>query len=83
VSTDNGKLCCDMKAGCTQPITHIGEKGYIYCAEHVGDRKYWERCRKLRLWEIAVLESGEPLQSYKPISKAEHARLAAGGLAHA
>lgn len=53
------KLQCDMKDSCTSPITHIGEKGYVYCAEHKDDRKGIERCRKLRKWELKLLESGQ------------------------
>ena len=47
MTTINGALRCDMVAGCENPITHIGEKGYIYCADHVGRRGGVERCRRL------------------------------------
>lgn len=30
----NGVLTCDMRADCRKPVTHIDDKGYVYCAEH-------------------------------------------------
>jgi len=60
-----------MKKDCTNVVTHIGEKGYVYCQQHVGSRQGWERCRKLRPWEIDRLKSGKQLQSYKPINLAQ------------
>lgn len=62
-------LQCQMRGDCTHPATHIGEKGYLYCAEHHPLRQGWERCRKLRKWEMLMLEQGKPLPSYKPIRK--------------
>lgn len=62
-------MTCDMRRDCTMPVTHIGSKGYIYCAAHALDRRGWEHCRKLRKWEIALIERGIPLASYTPISK--------------
>ena len=63
------RLQCDMDSTCTQPVTHIGEKGYIYCTAHVKNRRYVERCRKMRKWEIDLLKQGKPLPSYKPVRK--------------
>jgi hypothetical protein len=60
---------CDMVKGCTNPVTHIGEKGYVYCAEHVGDRKGVERCRKMRMWELDRVNAGKQLPSYTPRPK--------------
>lgn len=57
-------LTCDMKEGCTNPVTHLGEKGYVYCAAHVGDRVGWERCRKLTARERKHMEEGGTLASY-------------------
>lgn len=65
---------CDMKNDCTKPVTHIGEKGYVYCAEHVECRSGVERCRKMRGWERARIAAGKPLMSYQPITKAESDR---------
>lgn len=54
---------CDMVNGCPNPVTHIGEKGYVYCAEHVGRRRGIEHC--------ARIAAGKPLMSYRPITQAE------------
>jgi hypothetical protein len=58
-----------MKRDCTNPVTHIGEKGFVYCAEHAPCRKGWERCRKMRVWELKLLAEGKPLPSYQPIRR--------------
>lgn len=60
---------CDMEKDCTKPVTHIGEKGYVYCTEHAPDRKGWERVRKMRAWEVKLVMAGTPLPSYKPLPK--------------
>jgi len=60
---------CDMRRDCTNPVTHIGEKGYIYCAEHALCRKGFERVRRMYVWELKLIEAGKPLPSYKPIRK--------------
>lgn len=57
---------CDMTSDCKHAVSHIGEKGFAYCAEHASHRKGWERCRKMRKWEIDLLKQGKPLPSYKP-----------------
>lgn len=56
---------CDMVQGCADRVTHIGEKGYVYCAKHAPDRRGWERVRKMRVWESRLIAAGEPLPSYK------------------
>lgn len=61
---------CDMYKDCASPVTHIGEKGYVYCSEHVACRKHVERCRKMRKWERNLIARGKPVPSYKPITKA-------------
>jgi hypothetical protein len=72
---DNGRLQCDMARDCAQPVTHIGEDGYVYCAEDATLRRETsERTRKMRPWEIEQLLTGKSLVSYAPISKAEAAR---------
>jgi hypothetical protein len=62
-------LRCDMKSDCTQPVTHIGEKGFIYCTKHAACRRGWERCRTMRKWELTLLRSGKPLPSYRRTRK--------------
>lgn len=62
---------CDMKKDCSNPVTHIGEKGYAYCTAHAVTRRQsgYERTRKMRAWELKLLREGKPLPSYKPIPK--------------
>lgn len=55
----------DDRSRCTGSVTHIDEKGFIYCATHGGIRSTYRRCRKLKPNEIKQLESGQPLKSYK------------------
>jgi hypothetical protein len=57
-------LHCDMKEDCDQPVTHIDEKGWVYCEQHGKSRKQSMRCRKLTQQELKKLEKGEPLSSY-------------------
>lgn len=67
-SQSKSKPRCEMAADCAQPVTHIGDKGYIYCAEHAARRRAsgYERCRRMRQWECALIEKGKPLPSYEP-----------------
>lgn len=58
-------LQCDMDYDCRANVTHIEEKGYVYCSEHAKDRKdYGHRVRKLTKAETAQLLRNEPLKSY-------------------
>jgi len=59
-------LTCDMTKDCPERVTHIGEKGYVYCATHAPQRRGWERTRRLHALEIAQLEAGYPLASFTP-----------------
>ena len=65
---------CDMRKDCKNPVTHIGEKGYVYCAICVPCRQGVERCRKMAGWERARIAAGKPLMSYAPITKDESDR---------
>lgn len=49
-------------------VTHIDEKGFAYCTTHGIYRRDVSgvRCRKLRVWELRLMESGQGLPSYKP-----------------
>jgi len=59
------KLSCDMTADCERPITHLDEKGYIYCTPHGESRRGGGiRCRKLRPYELRRLEAGQQVRSY-------------------
>ena len=60
-------LQCDaMRPGCeSSDITHIDEKGYIYCRECGPIRQGgWHRCRKLRPHELRRLERGLQVERY-------------------
>ena len=52
-------LKCDMHTECEEPVTHIDDKGYVYCEVHGEERKAYRRCRKLRVAEVIKLERGE------------------------
>jgi len=66
VKTDEGRvLKCDMSKTCEEPVTHIDEKGFVYCTKHgVQRRGSGHRCRKLRPNELGQLKRGEPLAQY-------------------
>lgn len=67
----NKQLRCEMDHDCDAPVTHVGSKGYIYCAGHAQIRRQsgYERCRKARGWEMGMLRAGRVLPSYKPQKK--------------
>ena len=48
---------CDMTEECTQPVTHVGTKGWLYCETHARIRNTsgYELCRKLRPHELNKL----------------------------
>ena len=60
----NGELKCDMEKDCGEAITHIDDKGYIYCHAHGVQRKSFRPCRKLTPKELKQLKAGTPLASY-------------------
>lgn len=52
---------------CRGGITHLDEKGYVYCTGHGQYRREGSvKCRKLAAWELKRLQSGKPLRRYKP-----------------
>lgn len=57
---------CDMRRECKAIVTHIGEKGYIYCQVHGVERRHsgYESTRKMRPWELKIVAAGQPLPSY-------------------
>lgn len=57
---------CDMRAECVAPVTHIGSKGYTYCAAHAPARRGWESARKMLPWELRWLSEGRQLPDYRP-----------------
>lgn len=57
-------LRCDMTHECTEPVTHVDNKGYIYCTAHGISRRDVRPCRKLRPHELNRLRKGQPLTRY-------------------
>jgi hypothetical protein len=57
-------LKCDMKAECAEAVTHIDNKGFIYCREHGIQRKGYRPCRQLLPKELKQLKAGMPVPSY-------------------
>ena len=57
-------LKCDMTEECSEVVTHIDDKGYVYCREDGIARKSWRRCRMLKPSELKQLKAGTPLASY-------------------
>lgn len=62
-------LRCVGAEGCVSPVTHIDNKGFIYCASHGEARRFARPCRKMRKWEIARLEGGQTI-SWEPTTRA-------------
>jgi hypothetical protein len=60
-----------MSKDCPNTATHIGNKGFIYCTEHALHRRQsgYEDTRRLRAWELKLLQSGDVVPSYRPIRK--------------
>lgn len=66
-----GILHCDMAKQCDASVTHIDNKGFIYCAVHGKERKYTHPTRQLAKWELTWLRRGDPIPSYtrRPMPK--------------
>jgi hypothetical protein len=74
-------LKCDMTKECARSVTHIGARGFLYCADHAAARNAdgHESCRKLRAWECARIQDGKtisyerrPQEHYKRADTAHH-----------
>lgn len=61
------KLHCDMHRECTQTVTMIGNKGFVYCAQHGVSRRAsgYEQTRKLTALETRTLEHGGTIRYAK------------------
>lgn len=58
---------CEMSNDCPAEVTHVEDKGYIYCTEHANDRRSWNpRVRKMRAWERRWIAAGKVLPTYRP-----------------
>lgn len=58
------KLCCDMVRDCQSEVTHIDQKGFVYCKDHAVLRKASVNTRKLKPSELTTIQSGKPLERY-------------------
>lgn len=61
---DDGQLACDMTKGCTAPVTHLDQDGYVYCTRHGIQRRNYQPCRKLRGYELNRLLRGDTIKRY-------------------
>lgn len=69
-------LHCDMATDCAASVTHIDNKGYVYCAKHGVRRKAsGVPCRQLQPTEKQKLESGETV-SYERAARLDADRTA-------
>ena len=57
-------LKCSGEKDCNGNVTHLDDKGFVYCAIHGPIRSTYIRCRKLNTKELAQLKLGKPLKSY-------------------
>lgn len=59
---------CEMRDTCTGMVTHIGSRGYLYCADHAAMRRRMgrEKTRKMRPWELRWVAAGRTLPGYRP-----------------
>jgi hypothetical protein len=55
-------LKCDMQVACKADVTHVDNKGYVYCACHGKHRALSVPCRALRATEIAKLTNGQTIK---------------------
>lgn len=63
-------LTCDMRRDCRAEVTHLDEKGFVYCRAHgIQRREHGKRCRALAKWELDQLAQGKPLAQYEPAPK--------------
>jgi hypothetical protein len=56
------KLKCDMQTDCKKSVTHIDNKGFVYCQWHGNQRNMYKPCRKLTQTELKKLENGETIK---------------------
>lgn len=57
---------CDGWCHRNNPVTHIGNKGYVYCTDCAYQRRQdgHESTRKLTAAERRLILSGQPIQKY-------------------
>lgn len=54
-------ISCDMTKDCKRPVTHVGSRGFVYCAEHAATRKQfgYESTRKMTASELRKIHAEE------------------------
>lgn len=57
-------LACGMTEGCLSDVTHIDNRGFLYCTFHGLQRRADTPCRKLRPHELNRLRKGEAIGRY-------------------
>ena len=57
-------LHCDWGTDCGAEVTHIDNRGFIYCTPHGIARRDWRPCRQLRPHELARLRRGDTIKRY-------------------
>ena len=77
--TGKRELRCDMTTGCAAPVTHVDNRGFVYCATHGESRKSSTPCRKLSAAELRSLENGETIP-YKRESRPKVERVERCGM---
>ena len=68
----NGALHCDMTTDCAATVTHIDEKGFVYCRAHGICRKNYCRCRQLTKAELRTLMAGKTIHYRPEMNRVQH-----------
>jgi len=58
------ELKCDGVKDCPHRVSHIDEKGFIYCKQCGFARKQSVRCRTMTPRELIQIKSNQPLERY-------------------
>ena len=53
-----------MKDDCKNLVTHIDNKGFIYCEHHGKIRKTYRPTRKLKPSELKKISNGKTIKKY-------------------
>lgn len=56
---------CEMSNECINPVTYLGNRGYIYCTAHAGQRGGYEGVRQMQPWELRWISEGRTLPTYQ------------------
>lgn len=56
---------CELGSECKKEVTHIDQRGIIFCNDHYLVRKKTDSCRKLSGHEKKELKAGKALSRFK------------------